>query len=403
MYTPQQVDQNLAMLQELISCGDEVYMWSFDAAGTVLSSNCTDMVLNTIFEHIGCNAYMIEYGQTHTAPLVLGAPLGLMWCVAFEHQEGQLFRTHMLGPVFNTETSMRVIEDEFAHYQSTLSFKIELFKALPRLPVISNVLLYQYALMLHYCVTGEKLNRSDITLQESKETSPERSQKYQPKDRHKVYESERALLRMVREGDLDSRNVLNRAASLSSGVNATNGKPLEQAMVSCTTFVSLITRAAIEGGLSPESAYTLGDGYIQSIMQAKTVAEMGSITNTAYSDFVLRVHKGRQNPDVSPQVQHCCDYIELHLESDLSLKTIADEVGYTEYYLSRKFKKEVGVNLHEYIRFARIERAKTLLNSTELSVAHIAELLQFCSSSHFSRAFQSVTGLTPVQWKNSAR
>lgn len=400
MYTPEQVDQNLAMLQELVSCGDEVYMWSFDAAGTVLASNCTDMVLNTIFEHIGCNAYMIEYGQTHTAPLVLGAPLGLMWCVAFEHQEGQLFRTHMLGPVFNTETSMRVIEEDFAHYQSTLSFKIELFKALPRLPVISNVLLYQYALMLHYCVTGEKLNRSDITLQESKATARGQSRTYQPKDRHKIYENERALLRMVREGDLDYRSVLNRVASLSSGVNATNGKPLEQAMVSCTTFVSLITRAAIEGGLSPESAYTLGDGYIQSIMQAKTVAEMGSITNTAYSDFVLRVHKGRQNPDVSPQIQRCCDYIELHLESDLALKTIAEEVGYTEYYLSRKFKKEVGINLHDYIRFARIERAKTLLNSTDLSVAHIAELLQFCSSSHFSRAFQSVTGQTPVQWKN---
>lgn len=399
-FSVEQINQNLKLLGELLTCSEKIDLWRYDADGNLVSSNNTDFVLNTIFNKGGCKEYMLTYGKQHTAPLILGAPLGLMWGVGFEHRNGELFRAHVIGPVFNTETTLHNIEEAFNRSSTNLNFKIELLKVMPRLPVITSILLYEYTLMLHYCVTGEKLCRSDIALQEGQSNGVGTAPKYEPRDRHKVYENERALLRMVREGDLDYQRVLNRAGQLSYGVRAQNGKPLEQAMVSCTTFVSLITRAAIEGGLSPESAYTLGDSYIQSIMQSKSVTEMGSITNTAYDDFVRRVHKSMQNPAVSPQIQQCCDYIELHLESPLSLHSLASKVGYTEYYLSRKFKQEVGVNISEFIRFARVERAKTLLNSTDLSIADIASLLQFCSSSHFSKIFQSVTGKTPAQWRN---
>lgn len=403
MFSPALVDQNLSLLQELLSCGSNVYLWTFDADGKLIRSNCSDLVLNTIFEKIGCNAQMLSYGQIHTAPLVLGAPLGLMWCIAFERQNSELYRTHMIGPVFNTEVSQRAIDEEFSRYDLNLSFKIQIYNALPKLPVLSTVLLFQYGLMLHYCVTGEKLATSDIQMQQSSHSDAPNQHPFQKRDRHKVYENERALLRMVREGDLNYRSILNRASQLSPGVRAYNGQPLTQAMVSCTTFLSLVTRASIEGGLSPEVAYTVGDSYIQSVMNAKTVAEMGNITNAAYDDFIRRVHNGRHNPRVSPQIQSCCDYIELNLEEPLPLPQLAERVGYTEYHLCRKFKQEVGVNIHEFIRYARVERAKTMLNATDLTIAKIAEHLQFCSPSHFSHVFQQVTGMTPRQWRASGK
>lgn len=400
-FSLEQINQNLSLLSQLLTCNEKIDLWCFDSEGDLLSSNNTDFVLNTIFDKGGCKEYMLTYGKDHTAPLILGAPLGLMWGVGFEYQNGQLFRAHVIGPVFSAETTLHNIEESFSRYSINLNFKIELLKVVPKLPVISSILLYEYVLMLHYCVTGEKLCRSDIALQEGQASGTGHTQKYKPRDRHKVYENERALLRMVREGDLNYQEVFNRAGQLSYGVRAQNGKPLEQAMVSCTTFVSLITRAAIEGGLSPESAYTLGDGYIQSIMQSKSVAEMAGMANTAYDDFVRRVHKIRQSPSVSPHIRQCCDYIEMHLETPLTLKSLAAAAGYTEYYLSRKFKQEMGINISEYIRFARVERAKTLLHSTDLSVADVADLLQFCSSSHFSKIFQSVTGKTPMQWRSA--
>lgn len=405
-FLPDQVDHNLSLLGELLSCGSQVFLWSYDAEGRLLASNCQDAILNTIFERIGASAYMIEFGRTHTRPLLLGAPLGLMWCAAFEYQDGSLYRSHLIGPVFNTEITQHALEEQFKQYEISVSFKIRIFNVLPTLPILSTVLMLQYGLMLHYCVTGEKLQRSDIEMQQADLANTRRSLKpeYIPRDRHKVYEGERALLRMVREGDLDYRKVLEKATQLSPGVRVSNGQPVMQALVTGVTFAALCTRAAIEGGLSPDAAYTVGDGYVQSMIQCDNVAEMGSLINTMYADFIERVHKSRQNPAISPLVRRCCDYIELHLEEPLTLAVLAKEMGYTEYYLSRRFKQEMKVNINEYVRFARIERAKTLLEASELSVAEVAARLQFCSGSHFSQVFQQVAGCTPRQWrgKNSA-
>lgn len=404
-FTPEEADRNLTLLGELLSCGSQVYLWSYDAEGQLLSSNCRNAVLNTIFQKVGASSYMIEYGRTHTRPLLLGAPLGMMWCAAFEYREGALYRSHLIGPVFNTEITQRALEEQFKQYDIAISFKIKIFEVLPTLPVLSSVLMIQYGLMLHYCVTGEKLQRSDIEMQQTGAARPGHSvpPEYVPRDRHKTYEGERALLRMVREGDLDYRKVLERASQLSPGVRVSNGQPVMQALVTGITFTSLCTRAAIEGGLSPDAAYTLGDSYIQSMIQCDNVAEMGGLINTMYADFIERVHKSRQNPALSPLVRRCCDYMELHLEEPLTLAVLAKEMGYTEYYLSRRFKQEMKVNINEYIRFARIERAKTLLEASELSVAQIAAQLQFCSSSHFSQVFQQVSGCAPSQWRGKNR
>ena len=401
-FTPARVDENLALLRELLTCGSAVYVWSYDADGLLLDTDCPDAVLKTIFEQIGASEYMRAYAAEHRAPLMLGAPLGLMWCAAFEHHGGALYRSHLIGPVFNTETSARAIEEAFRQYPMSVEFKIRLGEVLNRLPVVSSVLMGQYGLMLHYCVTGEKLQRSDIAMQQTDPAKPQRGLKpqYVPRDRAKTYEGERALLRMVREGDLGYRQALDRARGISPGVRVNTGRPLQQALVSGVTFTSLCTRAAIEGGLSPDTAYTVGDGYIQSMLQCDNVAEMGGLINTMYADFIERVHKSRQNPQLSPLVQRCCDAIELNLESPLTLRSLAAQLGYTESYLSRRFKQEMHVNVNEYIRFARIERAKTLLDAGELSIAAIAERLQFCSGSHFAQAFESVAGCTPRQWRS---
>lgn len=399
-FSPEEIDRNLALLAELLSCGSQVYIWSYDANGQLLSTNCQDAILHTIFEKIGASRYMIEYGASNTAPLLLGAPMGLMWCAVFEHQNDALYRTHLIGPVFNTEVNLHTLEEQFKQYNVSVSFKIQILDLLPNLPVVSTVLMLQYALMMHYCVTGEKLRRSDIEMQQASQAPSRQPQKFRTQDRHKVYEGERALLRMVREGDLDYRRVLEKATLLSPGVRVSNGQPVMQALVTGVTFTALCTRAAIEGGLSPDAAYTVGDSYVQSMMQCDNIAEMGNLINTMYADFIERVHKSRQNPELSPLIQRCCDYIELHLEEPLTLAVLAKEMGYTEFYLSRRFKQEMKVNINEYVRFARIERGKTLLEASGLSIAEIAARLQFCSGSHFSKVFQQVAGCTPRQWRD---
>lgn len=338
---------------------------------------------------------MLEQGRESPAPMVLGAPLGLMWCAAFEPRGGS-YLMHVIGPVFNTEISLKGLNDALRDMDIPMHFKHRLPELLRSLAIVPTPLFFQYGLMLHYCATGEKLERSEIQYQEREITN--QSSVPLQRDRHQTYAMEQTLMWMVREGNLGYQSALDRAGGVSHGVQI-SGKPMEQAVISCAVFASLCVRAAIQGGLSPDTAYTLGDSYIQSMTQCKTVAELTTVNHEMYVDFVRRVHRHRADPERSKQIQLCCDYIDIHLEEPIALKQLAALVGYRDYYLSRKFKQEMGANLNDYIKFARVEKAKMLLTATNDPIRDIAKQLQFCSSSYFSQTFQQVTGLTPHQWR----
>ena len=168
-------------------------------------------------------------------------------------------------------------------------------------------------------------------------------------------------------------------------------------------FCSIVCRAAMEGGLSPEEAYSLGDAYIQNAENANTMDELTAISVMMYDDFIRRVHRCRSDPARSEAVQKCCDYIEMNLGEKIRASDLAALAGYSEYYITRKFKEETGYFINDYIKFARMERAKLLLQSTDLSILEIAGQLGFATRSYFSQAFREITGMTPTQFREQKR
>lgn len=394
--------RNFQLFQELLSCGTAVYSWLYDPSGEVLSTNCPDLVLDTIFSTIKCKEYMLDYARRETAPLVLSAPLGLMWCAAFERRDGALFRCWVIGPVFTTEISFVGIEQAVQRYQIPGDWRAAFQKLLQSLPVVLTPMFFQYGLMLHCCATGEKVSVSDIQFQKGVPVGEQDRPIKSHKDRHQTYMAEQALLRNIREGDLNYQSDLARAGQLSQGVQISTDTPITQAVITEAVFISLCTRAAIQGGLSPEEAYSIGDGYIQQTTSCKSISELRNLGHAMYEDFILRVRKARTSPELSAQIRACRDYIELHLEEELPLELLAQKAGYAPFYLSRKFRQEMNCTVGEYIRFARVERAKGLLQYSGESIHSIAARLRFCSASYFSKTFQSVTGLTPHQWRERA-
>ena len=120
------------------------------------------------------------------------------------------------------------------------------------------------------------------------------------------------------------------------------------------------------------------------------------------ADFIGRVHRCRTS-HLSRPVQACCEYIGLHLEDKLTLEHLAQQVGYTEYYLSKKFKREVGLTPNEYIRKARLERAALLLRTTQEDVQEISERLQFCSQSYFADHFRRLFSVSPTEYRQQKK
>lgn len=390
---------NLELLQEMMTCGSTIYSWSYTPDGHLANTNCPYLALSTFFEVSGCKEYLIQYAQQDHMPLVLSDPIGLMWCTAIEKHGHETVAFHVLGPVCNAEISPSGMEELFERYGLPRQWRSSFNSLLQNIPVVSSMLFFQYTLMLHYCATGEKLMRSDIKFQQDIEGKKIPRKKVAKKDRRQVYLAEQALLQSVREGNPDYQKKLNQAGLLSEGVRISSDEPLGQARISTVVFISLCTRAAIEGGLSPELAYSLGDGYIQSVQNAKTVSEITMVNLDMYQDFIQRVQQSRFSTEQSKQIQSACDYILLHPGEDLSVKALAKRANYSEQYFSKKFKLETGLPVGDYVRNARISAAKQLLADTDLPIHQIAQNLHFCSSTHFSDAFREQTGILPRQYR----
>lgn len=399
------IHEKVSLLQELVACCDAISTWCYDAKGELLFSNCTDeTVLNTAFSAFGCRSILMEHTNIWNNPFLLGTSLGLVWGAAFEREDGVLRRFWLLGPVFYATTTKGQIELGYDFYRGlelSVAWKEQFMQAAARLPVVTNVLLGRYLLMLHYCLTGQTLHYSDIVMP-TELLRPAKPAEPTKRDRYQVYAAERALLDMVRNGDLNYAEAFSNSSLLSSGVPVSGPDPLRQVKSSITVFTSLVCRAAIEGGLSPEEAYSLGDAYIQRAENARSQQELLNLPATMYDDFIHRVHRCRTNPRYSPMVQKCVDYIDLHLEQKIQAADLATQLGYDDYYITRRFKRETGYSLTNYIKFAKIERAKVLLQSTRLTVQQIADGLGFTTRSYFIQCFKAVTGRTPTAWRAQA-
>lgn len=394
--------QNMKLFQELLRCGGEVYTWCYNANGDLLETNCPDEnVLATAFSVLGCHKKMMAHWREQSTPIVLGSGMALVWGAAFEEKDGQPHRAWVIGPVFYTEVSLNSIREGFHSYidaEVGMVWKHHFIDVLYRIPTVPHIVFSKNLLMLHYCLTGERLMVSDIgvrALPESSNPLPHTGDK----DRHRVWSAEQAMLQMVKNGDLDYQHALSVPQTLSNGVPVRSGDPLRSSKTSIAVFCSIVCRAAIEGGLSPEEAYALGDAYIQSGEDARTMDELRTIALTMYDDFVHRVHKCRTNPKLSPVVQKCVDYIEMHLGERIRAADLAAIAGYSEYYTTHRFRKETGLPVNDYIKFAKVERAKILLKSTDQDVREIADMLGFSSRSHFSQSFKQVTGMSPAEFR----
>ena len=105
-------------------------------------------------------------------------------------------------------------------------------------------------------------------------------------------------------------------------------------------------------------------------------------------------------PDLpSPRLRRVLDYIEAHLERDLTLAELAGVACLSPSHFSRAFKQAVGAGPHRYTVRRRVERAKDLLRDTGDTLAGIAAATGFADQSHFTAAFRREVGLTPGRFR----
>lgn len=397
-----QIQAFFQMIQECYNvCG-----WMFDRELTLRYTNslCPNLYRTMLLER-GQGEAILEHAAKSDVPMIVSDSIGLMWGVV-EEKSGMpedVGNFYVLGPILNKEVPTQMLDGLLIPFDLSLPDKWALINNLSVLPCVSTVIFFQQVIMLHYYVNGQKVRISAFDYYTPRQESRITATRLNEEVPHATPLTEKKLLDMVRTGNLEYHTALAEAGAASPGIRAKSSDPIRQAKYSVVAFITLCTRAAIEGGLSSEMAYTLSDTYIQSVDNAQTISQVAAVSHTMYDDFIRRVNQVRRESGISRPVRICCDYIDTHPENELTLAMLAKRVGYTENYLARKFKAEIGIPINAYVRKARIHRAKMLLSSTATSIQEIADGLHFCSRSYFAEAFQKETGMTPTEYREEKK
>ena len=385
----------------ILSC-HELHFSVYDAGLHLISSTCPDSyTIQNLFACGNAHDILRKYIKQHTKPMVLTNDIGLIWIALPTADDSESSGSiYVLGPCFTTAYSVPDTDAKLSRSGFSPAAHRSASELLRRLPVIAITRIYEYAIMLYYCVTGRRITVSDLHYRESTETrrGVSSGDGSEPRDVHGTYAMEQEMLRMVREGDLNIQQHMSRIAVAGNiGRMALNDAPrqMKDAVIVCAV---LFSRASIEGGLTPETALSLTDNYLQSVEACGNVQELAEIAITMQNDFVQRVHNIRRG-SLSRAVLECREYIDRHLAEKVSLKDLAAALNYSEYYICRRFKEETGQTMTDYIRTRRLERAKELLTDNSLSIREISERLGFCSASYFSETFRAEFGVTPAEWR----
>ncbi len=377
---------------------ENVYSWSYDAQGNLLQTNCPERKLSKAFSGFGFIRMTLDFARGGYLPLVVSLSSGLIWGAVFEKDEDELVRVHILGPMLTHEVRRIDIEKELSRYEFSEESRHMMEELLGMLNVHSLATIFSYVLMMDYFANGTRRFSSDIRFISKEEKA---DSIYPYGNSIALYAAEQELLHNIREGCLGTENMLAMYYPKLVEEKLTARGDLAYVRATAVSYITLCSRAAIEGGVPPETAYDRAKSYTQNTLDASSPEEITNIAYSMFDDFLRLSYQTHMNQQLSKEVQSVCDYISLHLSDELELSFLAERAGYSAYYFSRKFHGEMGITINEYIRDARIAAAKSKLAYTDASISDIAEELRFSSRNAFSTVFKKYTGMGPAEYRKA--
>lgn len=100
-------------------------------------------------------------------------------------------------------------------------------------------------------------------------------------------------------------------------------------------------------------------------------------------------------------VKKIVDYIEKHLDEELSLDKIAKELNYSKFYIARSFSSKTGQTIYQYIKGRRLTLAAQKLVETKKPIIEIAYEAQYNSQQAFTLAFNQLYLCTPQIYRKN--
>lgn len=173
------------------------------------------------------------------------------------------------------------------------------------------------------------------------------------------------------------------------------------ACVRCMEFASELTQS-VEDGQSRDGLIFLYQEFVQ---QVSTLKEP-KLLEQHFVEFVRNTAGiyGHITGDLGQrQIADAKRYIAEHYHEALQLSEVAKKLYLSTAYFSRLFKEKTGMTFSDYLANCRIDRARQLLATTDLSIAEVSAAIGYQEANSFSRLFKTRTGQSPSDYRAAQR
>lgn len=121
-------------------------------------------------------------------------------------------------------------------------------------------------------------------------------------------------------------------------------------------------------------------------------------------DYLTRSAKSTQLVQSSRMsdyyIKEAINYIEQNFQNNITIEDIAAVCGINRSYFGKIFRKSIGRSPQEFLMTYRMVKATELLKLTSLSIAEVGSAVGYENQLHFSRAFKTIYGVSPREWRN---
>lgn len=221
---------------------------------------------------------------------------------------------------------------------------------------------------------------------------------------HGTYLFEMQMLNYIRQGNAEGLQdfLLRSVAERPMYEGIIGDSPLRQAKNIMQGLISLIGKAAaIPGGMDVEQTYQLMDSYGLECERQRSVDAVTNLQFQMLTDFANRVAQSHMPSNLTPEIYACVQFINSHINESISLNDVAAHIGKSRSFTTTHFRQELGFSIAEYVTYAKVQEAKSLLRYSDKSLGEISEYLCFANQSHFQRVFKQSTGKTPAEYRQN--
>ncbi len=314
----------------------------------------------------------------------------------------------LVGPQFSVPFSRQIYLEMSKEYHFDAGHDKLTYAFFKGIPIDSSLGLKQTLRMMHHFLNpgvGEELFDALGEVETDELRKNQYGEYYEVREygyHNNSIELEREICKIVERGDVGAfQKFVSNAPYFAMGTVAVS--PLRQKKNLAVSAVTVLSRAAIRGGMDTNKALWLSDNYIRTVENSFTDGQIDGILMDMFSQYVHAVFDIRAEKDAGHMMETVIQHVREHVNCPVTVHSVAAFFGYNPDYLSHKFKSRMGFGLKNFIKRVKLEEAAQQLKYTNQSVLEISGYLCFSSQSNFQNAFKCQYGCTPKQYREAWR